>query len=319
MKLLILLLAIISLQQAIAQSTDSLSSQQKLMQELADNACNCVDTFNHYNKSKDEINKFIHDCINEQTRAYLLGLQLMTITDSKKLPDTGAIRLSINFDEKSGEYLTQYFEMERYLMENCKAIKSRIAANEKHNSRSVSENPDARKHYSLGQDEMQQGLYQLAVVHFENAVKTDPAFAFAWDNIGVCYRKLGEYDKAIKAYKKSIEIDPEGTTPLQNIAVVYRYKKEFKKAIDAYERLAVLNKNDPEVYYGLGQVYAGNLGELEKGLSYLCKAYNLYIEQKSPYRSEAEQMINAIYKEMKEKGKEKRFQEILAENNISPE
>jgi len=67
----------------------------------------------------------------------------------------------------------------------------------------------------------------------------------------------------------------------------------------------------------LGDVYATKLNDYEKGLEYMCKAYNLYIEQKSPYRADAEKVINIIYYEMKKQGKEEKFNEILKANNIS--
>ena len=47
--------------------------------------------------------------------------------------------------------------------------------------------------------------------------------------------------------------------------------------------------------------------------------YNLYVEQKSPYRSDAETLINRVNKEMKKQGKEAIFNEILKKNHISPE
>lgn len=43
----------------------------------------------------------------------------------------------------------------------------------------------------------------------------------------------------------------------------------------------------------------------------------MYIKQKSPYRADAEKMINNIYTEMKKQGKEKEFNKILKANNIS--
>ena len=80
------------------------------------------------------------------------------------------------------------------------------------------------------------------------------------------YRKLGNYDKAIESYNKSLEIEPEGTMPLQNIAIAYQYKKEYQKAIEAFEKLAKIDKYDPEIYFGIGNVYAVNLKDYEKGL-----------------------------------------------------
>jgi len=45
----------------------------------------------------------------------------------------------------------------------------------------------------------------------------------------------------------------------------------------------------------------------------------LYIAQKSPYRTDAEKNIQAIYAEMKKEKKEDKFFEILKANNISTE
>jgi tetratricopeptide (TPR) repeat protein len=128
---------------------------------------------------------------------------------------------------------------------------------------------------------------------------------------------LNKFDEAIDAYEKSLEIDPNGMMPLQNIAVAYQYKKEYKKAIKAYKKLAIIDKSNPEVFYGIGNVYTINLKDYEEGLDYLCKAYNMYIEQKSPYRTDAEKLINYIYSEMKEQGKEEKFNQILEANHIS--
>ena len=48
----------------------------------------------------------------------------------------------------------------------------------------------------------------------------------------------------------------------------------------------------------------------------MCKAYNIYKENKSPYRSDAEYFINTIFELMKEQNKEDRFNEILKSHNI---
>ncbi|MFT3980809.1 MAG: tetratricopeptide repeat protein [Ferruginibacter sp.] len=302
---------------AKGQDKDS-TYKENLLKQLAENACKCIDSINHYNKAKTKVAEEANICIKQQTMAYQLGIQLSEITTEKLFTDTGAkkLNISININENSDDYKTYYYEIERYLMENCSALKEKIATNEKHNEKSMSKNKEALNAYSKGIDEYKQGLYQTALPYFEEAVKIDPEFAFAWDNIGVCYRKIGEYDKALKAYKKSLEIDPEGITPMQNMAIVYRFKKKFKEAIATYERLAKINKNDPEVYYGIGQIYAGDLGNIEKGLDNMCKAYNLYVEQKSPYRTDAEKFINLIFTEMKKQNKEQQFYDILKENNI---
>jgi tetratricopeptide (TPR) repeat protein len=98
---------------------------------------------------------------------------------------------------------------------------------------------------------------------------------------------------------------------------VYIYKKEYKKAVKSYEKLAKIDPNNPEVYYGIGNIYAVYLNEYEKALDNLCQAYNIYSEQKSPYRTDAEKLIQLVYGEMKKQGKEAKFDEILEKHHIS--
>ena len=207
--------------------------------------------------------------------------------------------------------------MERYMMDNCKSLKSKVAASDLENFFSVSKNPEAQKLYTKGVKASEKGNYNEAITHFKKALKVDSLYAFAWDNIGLCYRKLNNYTEAIYAYNRSLALDAMGQMPLQNIAVAYKFNKEYDKAILAYQRLAELDSKNPEVYYGIGETYSLYMNDYENGLENMCKAYNLYIEQKSPYRSDAEKIISVIYTEMKKQGKETRFIEILKENKIT--
>src|SRR5450432_1148778 len=287
------------------------SPKNLLLEELSAGACKCIDSINVTDKSREEVTKEINKCIDAETGAYQLAAKLMGANDMK--PDSVGkdgkkkINISINTNKNSDEYKQYYYEIERYLMSSCGPLKDKIATNEKQSAKSFSENPEALDLYSKGINESKKENYESAIKYFEKAIKIDPEFAFAWDNMGISYRKLNNYDKAIECYKKSPEIDPKGLMPLQNIAVVYQYKKEYQHAIDAYLKLAELDKNNPEIYFGIGQIYAGYLSDFEKGLDNMCMAYNLYTEQKSPYRTDAEKLIKYIYAEMKKQAKEDVF------------
>lgn len=296
------------------------TAKDTLLTELSTGACNCIDSISVFNRPKADVTKDINKCISASAGAYQLGAKLASIDLNKGTADKDGkkqINISINTNQNSSEYKEYYYEMERYLMDNCKAIKEKIAANDKQSDKSFSPNPEATDLYSKGIDESKKENYDKAIDYFQKALKIDAQFAFAWDNMGLCYRKLGNYDKAIEAYKKSLELDPRDLLPLQNIAVAYQYKKEYQLAIDAYNKLAEIDKNNPETFYGIGQIYAAYLQDYEKGLSNICKAYNLYNEQKSAYRTDAEKLIQLIYAEMKKQGKEEAFTRILKENNIS--
>jgi hypothetical protein len=49
----------------------------------------------------------------------------------------------------------------------------------------------------------------------------------------------------------------------------------------------------------------------------MCKAYNIYIETKSPYSADAQKNLAYAYQKMKEQGKEETFFKIHKNNIIS--
>lgn len=278
---------------------------------MSDDICKCIDSI-PYNTLKDAIDFRIHKCIDEKATTYQMGKKLASIDLSAPTSN-----IDITTDKNSDEYKKYYYEMESFLMTNCQPLRVRVASDNTTRQNSLSENKEALKFYYEALNVTPEDDYKKAISLYKKAVKIDPNFAFAYDNMGVCYRKINEYDKAIEAYENSLKIDPNGTMPLQNIAIAYQYKKQYGNAIKAYERLAQIVPDNPEVFYGMGHTYISYLEEYEKGLSNLCKAYNIYVKQKSPYRSDAEQLINVAYTEMKKRGKEALFMEILKEHHIS--
>ena len=299
-----------------SQKTEKLDTQQ-LLKELTEKSCSCIDSIPTFDRSTDSIAANISSCIDQNVGAYQLGEKFANLDLSQATGDKKQINIEINFDKNSKGYKEIYFKMERYLMKNCPVLKEKIAATDKVRSKSMSANKEALDFYNLGIDEAQKNNFKGAIEYYKKAVKKDPNFAFAYDNMGISYRRLEKYDDAIDAYEKSLKIDPNGVMPLQNIAVAYSYKKEYEKAVKTYEKLAKIEPNNPEVFYGIGQMYALHLNELEKGLDNMCKAYMIYTTQKSPYRSDAEKIIQMIYAQMKKDGKEATFNKILEENNIS--
>lgn len=293
---------------------------ESFLKELSEKGCLCIDSIQTYNKSNSSVTLEISNCIKKQTSVYQLGVKLLEINELKDLKpndiEKKEVNVNVNLNENSVQYKKCYYELERYMMDNCKSLKEKIRNNENQSDKSFSDNEKASEFYSKGLKESKQENYEKAIGYFEQAVKVDPEFAFAWDNLGYCYRRLNNFDKAIESYKKSIEIDPNGLMPLQNIAVAYLYKKDYENAIKSYEKLAEIDPKNPEVFYGIGNLYSNYLNEHEKGLSYMCKAYNRYAELNSPYRTDAEKIISLIYSEMKKQDKLERFNQILKENNI---
>lgn len=313
---LLLILGFIKTQAQKSDPSKAKIDTAKLLKELSDQVCSCIDSIPTFDRVKDSITSDISSCIDDKVGAYQIGEKFSNIDLSNPSGEKKEINLTLNLDKNSKEYKDIYYKIEQYLMSNCPTMKDKVASNNVVNNNSMSTNKKALDLYNLGMDETAKENFKGAIEYYKKAIKIDPNFAFAYDNMGICYRRLEQFDLAIDVYEKSLKIDPNGLMPLQNIAVVYSYKKEYEKAVQSYEKLAKIEPNNPEVFYGIGQMYALHLNDPEKGLDNMCKAYKLYIEQKSPYRGDAEKIIQMIYAQMKKEGKEDTFNKILTANNI---
>ncbi|WP_207421073.1 tetratricopeptide repeat protein [Desertivirga brevis] len=293
------------------------AQKTKLLRELSDQACKCVDSIYTGDLEKEQITKKISDCISKQVLAYQLGSTLSALTANLDNVKGKKVNIVVSENQQSSEYKKNYYEIERYLMDSCEAIKVKVATLDKGSNSSYSSNEEAMRYYYEGVDQLKSSKFVNGAASFEKAVALDPVFAFAWDNLGICYRNLKKYDQALNAYQRSLKIDPNGSVPLQNIPVVYQYMGEYDKAIMAYKDLERVDKDNPEIFYGVGLIYTLNLKRYKEGLDNMCVAYNLYVAQKSPYRTDCEKVIQQIYNEMKKENNEALFFETLKQNNIS--
>lgn len=303
-------------------------ANQEHLATIAKQACECVDSIEVMDKSKVDISTEIGTCVDNVVTVYQLNLQLtkameqiaienVKTKDSKKKKEPKSNTVEILIDPKDSEqYKNYYYEIERYLMDSCTAMREKMASDELLYDHSISKNEQAMKAYILGVQALNSSDFASALPHFKQAIEHDEKFAFAWDNLGICYRQLGEYDKAIYAYKQSLFIEPKGITPLLNMAVAYSLKQEWDSSISVYEKMISIYPNNPEGYFGKGKILTIDKEENSLGLDFLCKAYNLYVAQKSPYRTDAEGLLGIVYDRMKEEGKDADFFKILKKNNI---
>lgn len=317
MKKKLLLLSTILFFAQIFSQKDKMPTSKEILKELSEEVCQCVDSINYVSKEKIKINEEISECIDKQVITYQLSKKLSSISQDARSPNKN-VNIELNTNKQSEDYKKSYHEIERYVFDNCPKLKKMLTATDIQTNEYRPTNPRAIEAYNSGLSDFDNKEWENALKNFKTATKEDPKFAFAWDNLGLSYRKLGKYEDAIAAYKKSLSLDPAGRMPLQNLPAAYTYNQQYQKAVDAYLDFDKYYPGDPEVSYGIGRIYYEHLKEYEKSLDYMCKAFNIYTEQKSAYRTDAETIIVYIYKIMKEKGEQEKFNEILKKNNIRP-
>jgi len=134
---------------------------------------------------------------------------------------------------------------------------------------------------------------QLALRQAEKAVRLDPAFMRAYDQLGLCYAGLNQTEEAIQAYKEAIRLNQQQTLhwpwPSMNLGTllfrlgrldeaeaylrdslgtdphfpvahlrlgqVLERKERYDEAIAELQQAAKLDPTYPEPHYALGRIY----------------------------------------------------------------
>lgn len=75
---------------------------------------------------------------------------------------------------------------------------------------------EAKSQVEFGIRVAQNGLWKEATYHWDKAVKIDPTYPAAWNNLAIGYEQEGRFEDAQKAYERAIELDPKNLYIRQN-------------------------------------------------------------------------------------------------------
>lgn len=290
-------------------STNKFTKEE--LKKTSNDACKCIEKINYELESKYDS---VKQCISNALILYQMtkSLELVNIdsTSTKIQPK----KVNLLFQTNSNSKL--YKQIEKDLVSNCNYLKIIINTDNNKDVNSVTFDREANKEYDIGLEFSQEKNYKEAIIHYKKAVAIDDKFAFAWDNLGIAYRRTNQLEKAINAYKMSLKANPKGRVPLMNLGVAYSQGKQYKKAIKYYKLFTEKFSKDPEGYFGLGKNYLF-INKNEKALIQMIKALKIYTQTKSPYRADAETIIQYIYSAMKKNNNLDSFRKIMHENNIN--
>ncbi|QGK76346.1 lipopolysaccharide assembly protein LapB [Flavobacterium sp. SLB02] len=270
------------------------AKSQTLEEKIAAKACTCLE------KGKEVNEEIYRNCLTNSMAEVVLKDK-----DAKSREGISTVEGIKSLLQKSDETISK----------TCSKFLPKAPENKADIYYNDSKNKEAQNSYTVAKDFMLAKNYKLAIEGLQIALKQDPNFVLALDDIAVCYRQLEDYDNAIKYYKKSLDIYPEGEYALMNIGVVYSLKSDYKTAIDYYERLIKYQPNNAEGYFGAGKNYL-QINNDEKALNDIFIAHRIYSADKSEYTKDTEMIMGAIYQKMVKENKESIFKKIAAENNI---
>ena len=81
--------------------------------------------------------------------------------------------------------------------------------------------------------------------YYKRAVKLNPKYPEAINNLGTVYYAKKSYRRAINQYKKALRLRPDSASVLSNLGTAYFARKQYQDAMKAYEQAVAI---DPEIF-----------------------------------------------------------------------
>lgn len=137
--------------------------------------------------------------------------------------------------------------------------------------------------------------------NYEKAVKLNPKYSEAINNLGTFWYARKNFKRAIALYRKALEVAPKSASIYSNLGTAYFARKRYKEAIETYQIALQL---DPEVFehrssagvllqersvqerakfsYYMAKTYA-KAGQTERALQYIRKSLEEGFKDKSKF------------------------------------
>lgn len=104
----------------------------------------------------------------------------------------------------------------------------------------------ARKMYREAIDVYRQG---------EAEAKEPREKAVLEDKVGMAWHQLGQTDAALKAYRRAVKFDPAYADAINNVGTVYYAQKRYNRAISQYRKALALNPDAAAIWSNLGTAW----------------------------------------------------------------
>ena len=179
-------------------------------------------------------------------------------------------------------------------MQNEKAIKhyqeglahyrnGKLADAERACKKAIKINPRyADAHNDLGNVYLKMGRLKESFNAYRKALNLAPNHPMLVNNIGNVLMAQGEYEKALNWLNKSIELDPDNAATHSNLGNTFRFLGESRKAAAAYKQAIELNPHQCSYSLNLGGVLI-ELEELDEAVECFNQVLQLDPENQKAY------------------------------------
>jgi len=113
----------------------------------------------------------------------------------------------------------------------------------------------AQREFERAAKESARGAPANAIVHLQRAIRDQPDYFEAHNNLGVQHQKLRQWDQAILSYRRAIELRPNSAKARVNLAAVLLEQGQTQSAMESLEAASKAEPDSAFVHLALGELY----------------------------------------------------------------
>lgn len=174
----------------------------------------------------------------------------------------------IDTRKKAEELARENEKLRKELEAMAKAVKSdakTLAKNVEEYEKTITE-LDASEWFKKGLTALHTNNYKQAIAYFTKAIELKPDYAYAYNNRGVLYSRLGNVQQAIEDMTKAIEVKPDYAEAYFGRGLNYGKSGNHQRAIIEYNKAIELMPDYAAAYFGKGLAYYG-LGDSQQNIT----------------------------------------------------
>ncbi len=99
---------------------------------------------------------------------------------------------------------------------------------------------------------MARKMYREAIDMYREGSANSPALA---NKIGIAFHQLLQLDLAKKNYERAVKLDPKYSEAINNLGTIYYAQKSYRRAIGYYKKSLRFSEPSASVYVNLGAAY----------------------------------------------------------------
>ena len=130
------------------------------------------------------------------------------------------------------------------------------------------------------------GLMQFdaAINNYKKALKINPDYPDAYNNMGNALKDKGDLEAAIESYKQALKIKPDYAQAYNNMGIALKGKGDLEAAIESYKQALKIKPNYAEAYNNMG-IALKDKGDLEAAIESYKQALKIKLDYAEVYRS----------------------------------